>query len=71
MEINKYLTYLDELTHVERSVFFYRLVFNLTNEETAHRLKVSNKKVKRIFKMLQEQKELLIIKDSLMEQYQI
>ena len=71
MEMKEYLSHLDELTHEERSIFFYRLVFNLSCQETADRLRLSNKKVGRIFKMLQEQKELLLIKEYLLEQFGI
>ena len=35
-----YLKYIDEMTHEERSIFFYRYIFKLSNEESAKRLKL-------------------------------
>lgn len=68
--MKEYLSYLDELTHEERSIFFYCLVLNLSGKETANRLKMNIRKVGKIFKMLQAQKELLLIKDKLLESFQ-
>ena len=69
MEINQYLTYLDELTHEERSVFFYRIVLKLPTEETAKRLRLSIRKTIRISKALDDQKKLLSIKQDLMDSF--
>lgn len=70
METKEYLTYLDDLTHEERSIFFYCFVLKLSGKETSTRLKMNFKKVGRINKMLQTQKELLLIKDDLLESFQ-
>ena len=71
MDTKEYLTFLDDLTHEERSIFFYCYVFNLPLKDTSFRLKMDIKKVRRIIKMLQDQKELLFIKDDLLEQFGI
>ena len=70
MEIKEYLSYLDDLTHKERSIFFYCLVLKLSIKETSARLKIKVEHVGKIFEKLQTQKELLLIKEELFEQFQ-
>jgi DNA-directed RNA polymerase specialized sigma24 family protein len=65
----EYLAYLDNLNNEERSVFFYRLVLKLPTEETAQRLKISVRKTKYITKILQEQKELIEIKNYIYQSF--
>ena len=65
----EYLYYLDNLNNAERSVFLYRLVLKLPTKETAQRLKISVRKTKYITKILQEQKELIEIKDYIYQSF--
>lgn len=65
----EYLAYLDNLNNKERSVFLYRLVLKLPTEETAQRLKISVRKTKYITKILQEQKELIEIKNYIYQSF--
>ena len=59
----EYLVYLDAFNNEEWSVFLYRLVLKLPTKETAQRLKISVRKTNYITKILQEQKELIEIKN--------
>lgn len=36
------------MTHEERSVFLYRFIFKISNEETAKRLKLSIRRVRKV-----------------------
>ena len=65
----EYLTYLDNLNNEERSVFLYRLVLKLPTKKTAQRLKISVRKAKYITKILQEQKELIEIKNYIYQSF--
>jgi DNA-directed RNA polymerase specialized sigma24 family protein len=65
----EYLVYLDAFNNEERSVFLYRLVLKLPTKETAQRLKISVRKTKYITKILQEQKELIEIKDYIYQSF--
>jgi len=65
----EYLYYLDNLNNEERSVFLYRLVLKLPTKETAQRLKISVRKTKYITKILQEQKELIEIKNYIYQSF--
>jgi DNA-directed RNA polymerase specialized sigma24 family protein len=65
----EYLSYLDNLNNEERSVFLYRLVLKLPIKETAQRLKISVRKTKYITKILQEQKELIEIKNYIYQSF--
>ena len=65
----EYLVYLDAFNNEERSVFLYRLVLKLPTKEIAQRLKISVRKTKYITKILQEQKELIEIKDYIYQSF--
>lgn len=48
MKNDFYLSYIDEMTHEERSIFLYRFILKLTCPETSKRLKMPIRKVKLI-----------------------
>jgi len=48
MKNDFYLSYIDEMTHEERSIFLYRFILKLTCPETGKRLKMPIRKVKLI-----------------------
>lgn len=71
MDKDFYLSYLDELTDRERSIFFYRFIFKLPPSESAKRLKITVKEIAETSSILEEQKELMLIKYHLLEAYEI
>ena len=62
MDKNFYLSYLDDLSHEERSVFLYRNILKLSSEETARRLKLTNKQVQDITNTIKSEIDLLPLK---------
>jgi len=71
MDKNFYLSYLDDLTHKERSIFLYRLILKLSCEETAKRLKLPIKKVQDITNTFKYEIDLLPLRTNIFEAFEV
>jgi DNA-directed RNA polymerase specialized sigma24 family protein len=67
MKNDFYLSYIDEMTHEERSIFLYRFILKLTCTETGKRLKMPIRKVKLISDQFKKMLGLAEIKKYVLE----
>jgi len=67
MKNDFYLSYIDEMTHEERSIFLYRFILKLTCPETGKRLKMPIRKVKLISDQFKKMLGLAEIKKYVLE----
>jgi DNA-directed RNA polymerase specialized sigma24 family protein len=67
MKNDFYLSYIDEMTHDERSIFLYRFILKLTCPETGKRLKMPIRKVKLISDQFKKMLGLAEIKKYVLE----
>jgi len=69
MKNDFYLSYLDEMTHAERSIFLYRYILKLPTTETAQRLKLPFRQVQLASEQFKTMIELSPIKKEVFEAF--
>ncbi len=61
------IEYLDDMTHIERSVFIYRFMLLLSYNEIASRLDLRTRYVRNLCRQLEVQRDFLPVKKFLIE----
>lgn len=66
---NQYVSYLDDLNHKERSIFFYCAVLKFPQKETAKHLKLSQSYISKVCKKFDNEKNFMALRDEILEAF--
>jgi len=68
---NEYIDYIDELTHEERSVFFYYFVLKIAPNTIALKLNMGQKKVRNICNFLKQEMDFWQLRQDILRSFEI